>query len=78
VPSLAAAAREAAAAAGVDELVVLGRAESATPILDLLDTSVRQVGQGLRITGGDTVAAVAAFSHRTGPTAACATAPTPP
>ena len=103
VPSLGRIAREAAAAAGVDELVVLGRAEGATPILDLLDTggapvaapgpdpatvgllpyssgttglpkgvlltqanlvtSVRQVGQGLGITGGDTVAAVAPFSH---------------
>ena len=36
VPSQAPAAREAAAAAGVGELVVLGQAEGATPILDLL------------------------------------------
>jgi acyl-CoA synthetase (AMP-forming)/AMP-acid ligase II len=36
IPSMVPAARPAAAAAGVRDLVVLGRAEGATPILDLL------------------------------------------
>jgi acyl-CoA synthetase (AMP-forming)/AMP-acid ligase II len=113
VPSLVPAARSAAAAAGVRDLIVLGRADAATPILDLLAagtraqppgsapdpeapglepdpaavallpyssgttglpkgvelthanlvTSVRQVAGGLRVTGLDTLLAVAPFSH---------------
>ena len=41
VPQLVPAARSAAAAAGVGELVVLGEADGATPILDLLATGAR-------------------------------------
>jgi acyl-CoA synthetase (AMP-forming)/AMP-acid ligase II len=102
VPPLVPAARAAAAAAGVGEVVVLGEAEGATPVLDLLAaasgplpdldpaatvgllpyssgstglpkgvllthanlvTSVRQVGSGLRVGPGDTLLAVAPFSH---------------
>jgi acyl-CoA synthetase (AMP-forming)/AMP-acid ligase II len=116
VPPLVPTARAAAAAAGVGEVVVLGEAEGATPILDLLAagrrvvgrgtpsgpglrwplpdldpaatvgllpyssgttglpkgvllthanlvTSVRQVGSGLRVGPGDTLLAVAPFSH---------------
>jgi acyl-CoA synthetase (AMP-forming)/AMP-acid ligase II len=105
VPSQVPVARAAAAAAGVRELVVLGQADGAVPILDLLAagegplrpdpglepgnavgllpyssgttglpkgvqlthanlvTSVRQVASGLRVGQGDTLVAVAPFSH---------------
>jgi acyl-CoA synthetase (AMP-forming)/AMP-acid ligase II len=105
VPSLVPAGRSAAAAAGTRQVVVLGQAEGATPILDLLAggrpapdpgpaldpatavallpyssgttglpkgvrlthanlvTSVRQVAAGLRVGEGDTLLAVAPFSH---------------
>jgi acyl-CoA synthetase (AMP-forming)/AMP-acid ligase II len=64
VPSLAPAAREAAAAAGVGELVVLGQAEGATPLLDLLDGG----GAPLPDPGPDPVAAVGLLPYSSGTT----------
>jgi acyl-CoA synthetase (AMP-forming)/AMP-acid ligase II len=63
VPSLAPAVREAAAAAGVGELVVLGQAEGATPLLDLLDG-----GGPLPDPGPDPVAAVGLLPYSSGTT----------
>jgi acyl-CoA synthetase (AMP-forming)/AMP-acid ligase II len=64
VPSLVPAAREAAADAGVGELVVLGRAEGATPILDLLGPT----GAPLPDPGPDPAAAVGLLPYSSGTT----------
>ena len=63
VPSLVPAARAAAAATGLRELVVLGQAEGATPILDLLTASPSDPGPVL-----DPAAMVALLPYSSGTT----------
>jgi len=65
VPSLVPAARSAAAAAGVRDLVVLGRAEGATPILDLLAAGARAQPPDRAL---DPAAAVALLPYSSGTT----------
>jgi long-subunit acyl-CoA synthetase (AMP-forming) len=63
VPPLVPAARSAAAAAGVREVIVLGEAEGATPILDLLAAGGLGPGPAL-----DPAAAVALLPYSSGTT----------
>jgi acyl-CoA synthetase (AMP-forming)/AMP-acid ligase II len=65
VPSLVPAARSAAAAAGVRDLVVLGQADGATPILDLLAAGARSQPPDPAL---DPAAAVALLPYSSGTT----------
>jgi acyl-CoA synthetase (AMP-forming)/AMP-acid ligase II len=66
IPSLVPAARSAAAAAGVRELVVLGQTEGATPVLDLLAASPPALDPGPALDPAATVALLPYSSGTTG------------